>query len=51
MEGNKDEATKCCLLAEKFIRAGHNEKAVKFLNKSIRLFPTEKAEGMLTFNN
>ena len=47
MEGNKDEAMKCCHLAEKFIRAGYHEKALKFLNKSKKLFPTEKAEGSL----
>jgi len=47
MEGNKDEALKCCHLAEKLLRTGHQEKAAKFLNKSIRLFPTQKAEELL----
>lgn len=47
MEGNKDEALKCCHLAEKLLRTGHTEKAVKFLNKSIKLFPTSKAEELL----
>lgn len=49
MEGNKDEAMRCCHLAEKLIRSGHNEKALKFLSKSLKLFPTEKAEGMCAF--
>jgi len=47
MEGNKDEALKCCHLAEKLLNTGHREKAVKFLNKSIRLFPTKRAEELL----
>ena len=47
MEGNKDEALKCCHLAEKLLGTGHKEKAIKFLNKSIKLFPTKRAEGWL----
>ena len=45
MEGNKDEALKCLQLATKFLSSGHPEKAKKFIDKSIRLYPTQKAEG------
>lgn len=47
MEGNKDEALKCIHLAEKFLHSGHKEKAIKFLNKSIKLYSTEKARNLL----
>ena len=45
MEGNREEAEKCLHLAEAFLRANNREKCVKFLNKSIKLYSTEKAEG------
>lgn len=45
MEGNKDDAAKCLKLAEKFIASGNKDKALKFLTKSIKLYPTKKAEG------
>ena len=47
MEGNKDESLKCLHLATKFLASGHKEKAKKFAEKSIRLFPSSKAEGMI----
>ncbi|XP_065652468.1 dnaJ homolog subfamily B member 12 isoform X2 [Hydra vulgaris] len=47
MDGNKDEAEKCFLFAKKFSLNGNKEKAIKFLNKSIKLFPTKKAEDLL----
>jgi len=45
MDGNKDEAEKCIELAEKYMREGNREKAVKLLEKSERLYPTQKAKG------
>ena len=36
---NKDEAEKCVELGRKFLRAGEYAKAIKFLDKSIRLYP------------
>jgi len=45
MEGNKDEAEKCRLLAEKFLKEGDKEKAVKFLKKADRLYPTKQVKG------
>ncbi|XP_078382889.1 dnaJ homolog subfamily B member 14-like [Oculina patagonica] len=47
MDGNKDEATKCRLLAEKYLREGNKERALKFLEKSQKLYPTKKAEELL----
>lgn len=45
MEGNRDEAEKCISIALKAIEAGDKEKAVKFLNKAEKLFPTGRAKG------
>ena len=46
MDGNKDEAIKCRELAEKYIREGNKEKALKFLAKSNKLYPSKEVEGM-----
>ena len=45
MESNRDEAVKCVRLAEKYLGEGNAEKAEKFLKKSVKLFPTDKAKG------
>lgn len=45
MEGNKDEAEKCRRLAEKFLQEGEKEKAIKFLKKADRLYPTKGVKG------
>lgn len=45
MDGNKDEAEKCIEFAEKYMREGNREKAIKLLEKSERLYPTQKAKG------
>ena len=45
MEGNKDDALKCRRLAEKCLREGNKEKALKLLEKSLRLYPTKQVEG------
>lgn len=47
MEGNRDEAEKCINIATKAFEAGDKEKALKFLNKAEKLYPTEKAKGKL----
>ncbi|EDO37146.1 predicted protein [Nematostella vectensis] len=47
MEGNKDEALKCRHLAEKYLREGQTDKAIKFLKKSERLFPTKHVQDLL----
>ena len=45
MEGNKDESQKCINIAKRCIDAGHYEKAIKFLHKSERLYPSKSAKG------
>ncbi|KAL4640461.1 hypothetical protein GN956_G12781 [Arapaima gigas] len=47
MEGNRDEAEKCINIAIKAVEAGDKEKALKFLNKAEKLYPTEKAKALL----
>ncbi|KAG9344095.1 hypothetical protein JZ751_012575 [Albula glossodonta] len=47
MEGNRDEAEKCIKIATKAVEAGDKEKALKFLNKAEKLYPTEKAKALL----
>ncbi|KAL4239655.1 DnaJ (Hsp40) [Mactra antiquata] len=47
MEGNRDESTRCISIAEKCINAGAYEKALKFLNKAERLYPTQKAKDLI----
>lgn len=45
MESNRDEAEKCINIATKALEAGDKEKAVKFLHKAEKLYPTDKAKG------
>ena len=45
MEGNKDEAAKCRQLADKYLKDGNKEKALKFLEKSLKLYPSKEVEG------
>ncbi|XP_019717722.1 dnaJ homolog subfamily B member 14 [Hippocampus comes] len=47
MEGNRDEAEKCINIASKAIEAGDKEKALKFLHKAERLYPTARAKALL----
>eukprot|EP01133_Synstelium_polycarpum_P014183 gene14183-16723_t len=49
MEGNKDEALRCIEIALEKAAAGNKEGAVKFLNKSIALYPTSRAKDLLLF--
>lgn len=46
MEGNRDEAEKCIKIATKALEAGDKDKALKFLNKAEKLYPTDRAKGM-----
>ncbi|KAL7289901.1 hypothetical protein TKK_0016292 [Trichogramma kaykai] len=48
MDGNKDEAERCIDLAERYVREKRFEEAEKFLKKAQRLYPTNKAEDLLT---
>lgn len=45
MEGNRDEAEKCIHIATKALEAGDKEKALRFLNKAEKLYPTDKAKS------
>ena len=45
MEANKDAAIHYIELAEKAILANDHERALRYLNKSESLFPTQKAKG------
>ena len=45
MDGNKDEATKCRQLAEKYLKEGNKDRALKFLEKSQKLYPSKDVEG------
>ena len=45
MEGNKDESEKCLKIARKLAAAGDKEKAIKFVLKADKLFPSKKAQG------
>jgi len=47
MEGNKDEALRCFLIAEKHFNAENLVAARKFCTKSISLFSTPQAEKLL----
>lgn len=49
MEGslaNKDEAEKCRDMAKTFLQRGDREKAVRFFEKSLRLYPLPGVESM-----
>ena len=45
MESNRDEAEKCLEIAKKHLRSGNRDKAKKFLEKSLRLYPLKDASG------
>ncbi|XP_045464639.1 dnaJ homolog subfamily B member 14-like [Harmonia axyridis] len=47
MESNKDEATHCLDIAEKCIQQKNFGRGIKFLNKSLTLYPSEKAQSLL----
>lgn len=43
---NKDEAEKCRDMAKGFLARGEREKAVRFFEKSLRLYPLPDVEKM-----
>lgn len=45
MEGNRDEAERCINIATAALEAGDKEKALRFLNKAEKLYPTDRAKG------
>ena len=46
MEMNKGEAEKCRELGKKFLRAGNYRQAVKFFEKSLRMYPLPGVDAM-----
>ena len=46
MEMNKGEAEKCLEIGKKFLRLGDWEKAIKFFDKSHRMYPLAGVEAM-----
>ena len=49
MEGNRDDSEKCIRLALNHIKSGNKEKAIKFLNKANKLYPSKTATS--SYNN
>nr|XP_014353181.1 PREDICTED: dnaJ homolog subfamily B member 14 isoform X2 [Latimeria chalumnae] len=47
MEGNKDEAERCIDIARKALESGDREKAINFLNKAEKLYPSQTAKVLL----
>ena len=47
MDGNKDDGEKCLKIAENYLNSGDAEQALKYLNKAERLYPTQRAKGIL----
>lgn len=47
MDANKDGALECLAKAKQAMRSGDLEKARRMTEKSIKLFPTKEAEGIL----
>ena len=45
MESNRDEALKCLRLAEKYLAEANELKAERFAQKSMNMFPNERAKG------
>ncbi|XP_034544578.1 dnaJ homolog subfamily B member 14 [Notolabrus celidotus] len=47
MEGNRDEAERCINIATKALEAGDRDKALRFLIKAEKLYPTGRAKALL----
>ncbi|XP_076441670.1 dnaJ homolog subfamily B member 14-like [Babylonia areolata] len=48
MDGNKDESDRCYAIALRCVAAGNIEKAIRFLKKAERLYPSDKAQELLS---
>jgi hypothetical protein len=46
MEANKIDSEKCIHLAGQYAFKGEFDKAIRFVEKSVKLYPTEKAQSM-----
>ncbi|XP_035179948.1 dnaJ homolog subfamily B member 14 isoform X1 [Oxyura jamaicensis] len=47
MEGNRDEAEKCIGIAREALEAGNRDRALRFLGKAQKLYPTDTARVLL----
>ncbi|GBN22581.1 DnaJ subfamily B member 14 [Araneus ventricosus] len=47
MDGNKDESEHCISIAQKYINEGDRAKALKFLYKAERLYPSQRAKDLI----
>ncbi|XP_050800412.1 dnaJ homolog subfamily B member 14 [Gopherus flavomarginatus] len=47
MEGNRDEAEKCIEIAREALEAANRDRALRFLHKAQKLYPTETARVLL----
>lgn len=45
MESNKDEAERCISIALKAIQSNQHDRALRFLEKAQRLYPTPRVRG------
>lgn len=45
MDGNKDESERCAQLARRLIAEGNPERALKYLLKAQKLFPSDSVRG------
>ena len=48
MEGNRDDSEKCIKIALNHIKSGDKDKAIKFLNKANKLYPSKTATSLYT---
>ena len=46
-EANKDDSERCIAIALQAIKSGNVEKAIRFLERSDRLYPNDRAKGNL----
>lgn len=51
MDGNKDESEHCISIAQKYINEGDRSKALKFLYKAEKLYPSQRAKGELLLHH
>ncbi|XP_015919230.2 dnaJ homolog subfamily B member 14 [Parasteatoda tepidariorum] len=47
MDGNKDESEHCISIAQKYINEGDRTKALKFLYKAEKLYPSQRAKDLI----
>jgi DnaJ family protein B protein 12 len=45
MESNREESLRCLKIAENYLRQGDYERAERFAQKAIKMFPSNEAKG------